>query len=196
MTSNINEIYFNKDLTVVKNSLSIEELAKINEFNHFSWKDYFFPLHTIFSVNEKIHQTYEKSYLSNRKFYNYKRYIFLNLLNDEFDSLRDSKIRKDLMKLEELYFNCNIFFLTTALGLFILFSRQRRFFTAGYFSIGIAFNAKNFSMAIINSDLNLIYDKMKNKEGFNQKEFINENDLLDFTMIKNWKCYLYWYEYI
>lgn len=161
--------------------------------------DYIFPFHMLLPINEKILKNVNINYVSNFTYYKMKRYQLLNLLNTDFNKYLSNKEKKEIKALEQQYFCINSFFLSLGVGLVLsgLFFSFRRKFLQIYLGSNFIFCSKNYSLFLFKNDISQYYNIVEKqyKEKLiedNETFLINSTDVLDTTLIEDWKCYLYW----
>lgn len=199
----MNDDMFNKNYQSLNETLTKGNIESINFLTSYSLSDYLFPIHLLIPVKEKIFENLNQSYISNNRYYSMKRFKLLCLLNTNNSKFFSGAELKTIKKIEDRYFAINS--LIVLLGISTLFIPIKNFpflnIMKYYIGFDLIFNRRTYSIALIKTDLNkmckLYEDKIiKQQNIYNENEIgysaINTNDILDETMIEDWKCYLYW----
>lgn len=157
-------------------------------FPHTLLKIYNKDLLKIKEINDE-----NKNYIRgwNWNFYFYYRNLMLNLLNKKHESRRDNFINYNLKYIENAYFiTTSAFYILGGGLLFNSFHSKAKVFNI-YIGLMFIITGKIYSMWFVHKyidDIAFIIKKKYNKD-FN----IHYLDVLDETIIEDWKCYLYWY---
>ena len=157
-------------------------------FKKFDYIDQIFPFHCFLG---KIRKNESNLEMTTSKYWINQRYILLNIFNDKHKLRRSKQVEQRLKLVENKYFlsTSALYFLSLynlsnlSLGKFLPFKL--------YFSICLLLTGKFYSLCLINKDIDDLSRMIKDDY---KKEFrIHENDVLDQTLISDWKCYLYYY---
>jgi hypothetical protein len=164
-------------------------LENIKFYNTYSIYDKIFPFHVLFKTGEKIPRM-DIEFLCTYRYLSYLRYEFVNLLNKKYQKYLTEQEKYKLIKIEEKYSMYNAILYFTSL--ILLFKRPIRFFKilniylAGY----LMFAAKFYSIYLVRHELYPIKQNLISQKPLK----IDENDVYDYTIIPDWKTYLYFYK--
>jgi hypothetical protein len=180
----------------LNNNISIEAIKQINSYSYY---DYISPFHLILNTRDKLPiGDGSLNYLSNFNYYSLLRYQFCHLLNKKYQKYLTLTEKKEILSIEKTYFTYNMIFYSASL-IFLLFRpirsqhNQFLYLINFYLSAYIFYSANALSMALIKNKLIPIRDRI-NKLDDGKKFTKDEMDLLDETIIPDWKAYLYFYK--
>ena len=188
-------LLYNEDF---KNLLYLKNKQKeLTELINPNYIDYIFPhmllpiKNSDFAKIKQLNKINTKVNGWNSNFYNFYRYTFLNILNKKHESRRDNFIYSKLYELERIYFGLTS--LSYAAGGFLIYLSLFNKYKILYFYLAsmFIFTGKYYSLWYIHSDIENIASIIKKK--YNKEFNLHYLDVLDETMIDDWKCYLYWY---
>ena len=172
-----------------KNPNSIINEAEFT--NAYSVLDYIFPIHTFFETKEAIPDL-ATNYLCTFRYLFAKRNEFLHLLNQKYQKYLTDDDRETLKSIEYKHF---IYTLSSYLGsLIFLFAKSFkflkifRFYMASY----LFFPANVYSIYFLRNEFLPLRDKVVLHKPFN-KEI---NDILDYTLIPDWRTYMYYFNFL
>ena len=164
-------------------------LENIKFHNSYSLFDKVFPFHIFWKTGEKIPRM-DIDFLCTYRYLSHLRYEFVNLLNKKYMPLLNSTEILKIKSAEEKYAFFN--FLFYSISAFLILKRPIRiakflnFYIAGY----LIFASKYYSIYLVSKDLFDIKQRIKMQKPFK----MSENDVYDYTLIPDWRTYLYFYK--
>jgi hypothetical protein len=170
-----------------------DDIERIRFMNRYEIFDIIFPFHILFRTKEPIPiNNNEINYNSNYKYYMKKRYEFVNLLNKKTNRHFNDDTIQELILMEKKYFFFNCLFQVMAFS-FLWYRPFKKLKILNYYFFSyFFFSSKILSMSCINKDILRIKAKIPQDISLNKRLI----DVYDYTLIPDWRCYLYYYEYI
>jgi hypothetical protein len=164
------------------------DLEKVKQYNTFILLDKIFPLHILFKTKDTIPYL-NIDFLSTYRYMHYLRINFVNLLNAKFNRKLNNEEIIRLKKAERKYYYYNFGFYFTSL----IFLLRRPIKVLKILNIYIALYliviSKYYSIFMIRNS----FIDLRNKLTFD-KNLMNEIDVYDYTLIPDWRTYLYYYK--
>jgi hypothetical protein len=179
---------FQAFLKTTKKDLKQTDQEELNFLTRLNPIDYLFALNLLFlRTHEKIPEI-GMDYNPTFVYYRRRRYDFLNLLNKKYEKYLTDNDKRKLKKLEEKYFylNCGFYSIAFLIAYFKLF-RSR--IVNYYFALYVFYSAPVWALHFIKDDFLPIKNKVEENKSLNKRVI----DILDETMIPDWRTYLYWY---
>lgn len=184
--------YLKTEVEIMKNKetetgpeLHMENIKYQNSFSDF---DKFFPFHVFLKTGEKVPRM-DIEFLCTYRYLYFLRYEFVNVLNKKYTKYLNAADIQKLKDIEFKYSMLNFTFYFSAVYLLfkrpIKFAKLLNFYLGGY----LIFASKYYSIYIVRNDFKEIKNKIKMHKNIN----INDNDVYDYTLIPDWRTYLYFY---
>ena len=182
------EINISNKINSENKSNLIDEVEYMNTLSHL---DYIFPIHIFLDTKDPVIEM-NTNYPCSFRYLNTRRNEFLHLLNHKYQKYLTDEDREILRKIENKHF---IYTFTSYLGAltFLLVKPFKNLRILKYYiSAYLFFPAYLYSIYFVRNE---IID-LKNKVIFHKQFNIEKNDLLDYTLIPDWRTYFYYYNYL
>ncbi len=166
-------------------------LDQVEFLNTYTFLDYIFPIHTFFDTKDQVPEL-GTNYPCTFRYLNMKRIEFLHLLNHKYQKYLSDSDREILKSIEYKHF---IYSFSSYIASFIvLFAKpfQKLKLLRFYAFSLLFFPAPWYSIFLISRDFIPLKQKVMIHKPFN----IGFNDLFDYTLIPDWRTYLYYYNYL
>jgi hypothetical protein len=172
-----------------KSEISLKEFKFTNTYDYY---DYLFPFHIFMSSGDKI-QDSEFEYNLTYRYLAKLRYEMVHLLNNKYQKFMNNNDREEIKKLENRHFIVSSAFYLSSFSLMYFKPIKRPKILNYYFGAYLFLVGYLNSILVIKNDLINLRNKIRIKsKPFNK----NEKYIYDYTVIPDWRTYLYYYKYL